>query len=440
MNNELKIEYIPVIDLIPYARNAKKHPEKQVQLLADSIKQFGFIAPAVIDKNNELIAGHGRTMAAKLAGLEKVPVIRAEHLTDEQVKAYRLADNKLAESEWDMGLVISELKELSLPMLELTGFSADLIIEKDDQEDVVPATPSVPRSKAGDVYQLGRHRLIVGDSTIETTFHMLMNGAYADMVFTDPPYNVNYSGRGEKTNRTIENDKMEDGAFDTFLIGFFKSAVDSVKAGAGWYIFHSLSTQDQFKNALEEAGLAVRTQLIWNKPTAALGWGDYRWKHEPFFYAGRKETELVFYGDRTHTTVLDFHKTEKELIEFVKREKRLEQLGLTTIWTMKRDSVNEYLHPTQKPVELICYAMANSSKAGDIVLDPFSGSGSTLIAAEKTNRTFYGVEYDPTFADVIVQRYVDYMGGKVDVFKNGTPEHWEVSSNFVPSEEGDSYE
>lgn len=247
------------------------------------------------------------------------------------------------------------------------------------------------------------------------------------MVFTDPPYNVNYKGTGDKTSRTIENDHMEASAFDAFLLGFFKSAVDSVKAGAGWYIFHSSSTQDQFKNALEEAGLAVRAQLIWNKPTAALGWGDYRWKHEPFYYAGRKETELVFYGDRTHATVIDFHKSEKDLIAWVKREKRLEVMGLATVWTMKRDKLSEYVHPTQKPVELITYALVNSSKAGDVVLDPFCGSGSTLIAAQKTDRVCFGCELDLGFCDIIIQRYVDYTGN-TKIIKNGKEEHWEIST------------
>lgn len=246
------------------------------------------------------------------------------------------------------------------------------------------------------------------------------------MVFTDPPYNVNYHGQGEKTKRGIENDHMESTAFDAFLVAFFKSAADSVKGGAGWYIFHSSSTQDQFKSALEEAGLEVRAQLIWNKPTAALGWGDYRWKHEPFFYAGKKDTKLTFYGDRTHKTVVDFHASEKALLNWAKREKRLEAEGKTTIWSMKRDKVADYEHPTQKPVELITYALVNSSKEGDIVLDPFAGSGSTLVAAEKTGRTGYAIELDPTFADVIVQRMVDYTG-QTEVIKNGEIEIWETT-------------
>jgi DNA modification methylase len=184
--------------------------------------------------------------------------------------------------------------------------------------------------------------------------------------------------------------------------------------------------------ALEEATLEVRAQLIWNKPTAALGWGDYRWKHEPFYYAGKKETKLTFYGDRTHATVLDFHDTEKKLVAWVKREKRLEAEGKATIWTMKRDKVNEYLHPTQKPVELITYAIVNSSKEGDVILDPFLGSGSTVIAAEKTARKCYGVELDPSFADVIVQRWVDYTG-VTEIIRNGEIETWQTTELTVAS-------
>lgn len=422
----MNIEQRPIGSVRPYEKNAKEHPKKQVEQIADSIREFGFNQPIVVDKEGVIIVGHGRLKAAELLDLETVPVVEVD-ITEEKAKAYRLADNKLNESDWDMDLVIAELKELSLPMLDLTGFSRDLVLDTDDNDDVVPAAPKKPRSKLGDVYELGRHRMVVGDSIQPETYKTLMGGVSADMVFTDPPYNVNYKGHGEKTSRTIENDNMAEAAFDIFLVAFFKSAADAVKAGSGWYIFHSSSTQDQFKAALEEAGLAVRAQLIWNKPTAALGWGDYRWKHEPFFYAGKKDSKLTFYGDRTHSTVIDLHKSDKALLEWAKREKRLEAEGRTTIWTMKRDHSGDYDHPTQKPVELITYAIVNSTKEGDVILDGFLGSGSTLIAAEKTGRTCYGVELDPTFADVIVQRFCDYTG-QPEVLKNGEPDVWEPAA------------
>lgn len=423
---QVKIEYVKLEDIKPYERNAKEHPKKQVHQIADSIKEFGFLVPVVIDKNGELVAGHGRHMASQLLEMDEIPAIRAEHLNEEQIRAYRLADNKLNESSWDRTLLIPELKLLSLPMLDLTGFSRDLVLENDDKDNIIPTSTKTLHSKIGDVYELGRHRLVVGDSTKPETYAKLMNGQSADMVFTDPPYNVNYKGRGKNTSEGIENDNMEHEQFLTFLASYFKSAVDAVKAGGGWYVFHSSSTQDQFKEAMHLAGLEVRAQLIWNKPTASMGWGDYRWKHEPFFYAGRKDQKLTFYGDRTHSTIVDFHKTEKELIAWVKQQKRLEAEGKATVWSFGRDSVQSYDHPTQKPVELISYAIVNSSKAGDIVLDSFLGSGSTLISCEKTERTCYGIELDPKYADVIVQRFVDFTGC-TEIIKNGEIELWDTS-------------
>ncbi len=395
--------------LKPYAKNAKKHNKKQIQKVAESIKNFGFVQPIVIDKNNEVVIGHARLEAAKLLKLKEVPTISVENLTDEQVKALRLADNKLNESEWDMGLAIEELKGLSPEMFDLTGFDADLLIEPDEKDDVIPENPPTI-AKLGDIWQLGRHRLMCGDSTKKEDVERLMDGKKADMVFTDPPYNVDYSGRGENTSEGILNDKMSKESFDIFLVEIFKRYNENCKVGGGWYVFHSSSTQHQFQKAIEASGWNVKNQIIWNKPTASMGWGDYRWKHEPMFYCGKENT--VFYGDRTHSTIIDFHKSEQQLLNWVKRVKRDEQNGKTTIWTMKRDSVSGYKHPTQKPVELISYAIFNSSKADDIVLDLFLGSGSTLIACEKTNRICYGMELDEKYCDVIIKRYEDYTQTK----------------------------
>ena len=406
---------IEIDKLKPYTKNAKKHPEKQIKLIAESIKRFGFDSPVIIDKNNEIIAGHGRLEAAKLLGLKEVPIIRKENLTEDEVKAYRLADNKIAESEWDMDLAISELKELGDDLLDLTGFDRDLIIESDEKDDELPENPPAI-SKLGDLYELGRHRILCGDATKIEDVERLMDGNKADMVFTDPPYNCDYSGRGENTSERILNDKMSNESFDTFLGEIFKRYSENCKAGGGWYIFHSSSTQHQFQKAIEKSGWNVKNQIIWNKPTASMGWGDYRWKHEPMFYCGKEKT--VFYGDRTNSTILDFHKSEQQLINWAKKVKRDEQNGKTTIWTMKRDSVQGYKHPTQKPVELITYALFNSSKADDIVLDLFGGSGSTLIACQKTNRICYTMELDPKYIDVIVQRYINYTGNN-EIIKNG---------------------
>jgi len=365
----------------------------------------------VIDKDNIIIVGHGRYFAAEYLGLQNVPTLTID-IKEDEAKAYRLADNKLNESDWDMELVVRELKELSPENLDLTGFDKRLVLENNDKDDEVPETPKVAKSKVGEVYRLGHHRLVCGDSTSPETYKQLMKEIKADMVFTDPPYNVDYSGRGEKTSKKIMNDKMSVPNFILFLKGTFKEIRDNVKAGGGLYIFHSSSSQIMFEEAMKDNGIEVKNQLIWNKPVASMGWGNYRWKHEPFFYAGIKGSPLNFYGDRTHTTVLDFQKTDAQLATWAKKQKQAEKDGKTTIWTMKREPVQDYVHPTQKPVELITYALFNSSKVEDIVLDPFLGSGSTIIACQKTNRICYGIELDPLFVDVIIERWENYTGNK----------------------------
>lgn len=416
------------MEIKPYPKNAKKHPREQVEKIANSIKEFGMNQPIIVDKDGVIIVGHGRYEALKHLGWDIQPewVMVKTDLSEERANAYRLADNKLNESDWDMKLVIEELQGMSLPMLDLTGFSRDLVLENDDKDDVIPEVLGEPHSKRGDVYMVGSHRVMCGDSTDEKDVATLMQGTKADMVFTDPPYNVAYSGRGETTSRTIENDDMSDEAFQIFLESVFKRYREHIKAGAGSYVFHSTSTQDQFAKAMENNGFAIKNQLIWNKPTASMGWGDYRWKHEPFFYAGIKDVPTQFYGDRTNSTVIDLNKSEEALIRWAKREKKLDAEGKTTIWTMKRDSVQGYKHPTQKPVELITYALANSSKMGDVVLDLFLGSGSTLIACEKTGRLCFGMELDPHFVDVIIQRYVEYTGINT-VTKNGEEITWQTT-------------
>jgi DNA modification methylase len=249
-----------------------------------------------------------------------------------------------------------------------------------------------------------------GDARAAENVAKLMNGQKADMVFTDPPYNVNYSGRGKKTNNTIENDNLESLEFQRLLDEAFKNYAAFSKAGAGMYVFHASQTQKEFETAIVAAGFEIRSQLIWNKPVAVMGWGHYRWKHEPFFYVGRRGQKTLFYGDRTKTTTWDFQKSEEQLVNWARRQKKAETEGKTTIWTMKRDPLNEYVHPTQKPVELINQALMNSSKAEDVIMDLFGGSGSTAIACEKANRIAYTMEDDPTYADVIVIRWQNFTG------------------------------
>lgn len=391
------------MDIKPY--------DKQLKQIAISLREYGWRQPIVVDKDDVIIVGHGRWMAYKKypEGIKEPWIEKATDLTPEQVKGYRLMDNKTNESDWDMDLAIEELKELvSLGFdIEKTGFDSDLLIEAEDKDDIVPED-APPKAKIGDLWLLGQHRVLCGDSTKKEDVDRLMDGKKADMVFTDPPYNVNYKGTGENTSNTILNDKMSDDSFDLFLTETFKRFAENSKGGAGWYVFHSSTTQDQFTKAIEKAGWDVKTQIIWNKPNASMGWGDYRMKHEPFFYCGKEKT--AFYGDRTGTSVWDFTKTEQQLLNWAKKMKRMEEEGKMTVWTMKRDNVNEYVHPTQKPVELITRALINSSKEEDIVLDLFLGSGSTLIASEKTGRICYGMELDPKYVDTIVKRYEDYTG------------------------------
>lgn len=404
-------ETLPIEKIKPYKKNAKKHPDKQIKQVAASIKEFGFNQPIVVDKNNVVIVGHGRLEAAKLLGLTEVPVITVD-LSEEQAKAYRLADNKLNESDWDMGLVIEELKVLSAEMLELTGFDSDLIIEPDAKDDEVPENPPT-KAKLGDVWLLGRHRLVCGDSTDKAAVETLMNGANADMVFTDPPYNVAYEGSGKNTSEGILNDNMSDQQFEEFLVEAFKRMAENVKRTAGCYIFHSHKTATDFEKALQEAGFTIDTQLIWNKPSAGMGMNHYRTKHEPFFYASL-EKEKTFYGDRTGTTVWKVPDDPLRALQWFQKIQETLESGKSTVWTMKRANVNEYAHPTQKPVELAVTAMVKSSKVDDIVLDPFLGSGTTLIAADKSNRICYGMELDPKYVDVIIERYEQYTGNRAE--------------------------
>ena len=418
----MKIEERKLSEIKPYGKNAKKHPDNQVQMIAQSIKEFGFNQPIVVDKSDVIIVGHGRFLGAHFLGLENVPVITLD-LTEEQAMAYRLADNKLNESEWDMQLVIQELKNLSMPMLDLTGFARKLVLNTDDKDDNAPALPTTAKSKVGDVYELGNHRVYCGDATKPESYKIVVGAGKVDMVFTDPPYNVNYHGSGKNTSSGIMNDKMGGAQFKAFLTDSFKQWPEHAKKGAALYVFHSPTTQGTFEEALLATGFEVKYQLIWNKPSGGMGMGHYRSKHEPFFYASAKGTDPLFYGDRTNTTIIDFQKTDAQLMAWAKREREAEKAGKTTIWTMKRESTKDYVHPTQKPIELIMYALANSSKVEDIVMDPFLGSGSTLIACEKTNRICVGMELDPRFVDVIVQRWVDYTDNR-NIKKNGEKIIW----------------
>lgn len=373
-------------DIFPYPDNAKKHPDRQVAQIAASIKEFGFNQPIVVDKQGFIIVGHGRYEAAKQLGMTEVSTITVD-LTEEQARAYRLADNKLNESEWDMGIVIEELNQLSAPMLELTGFDKDLLLTADEKDDQIPENaPTI--STLGDIFQLGEHRVMCGDSTNSEQVSRLMDGKKADMVFTDPPYNVAYSSLGKnKSLGQIENDEMSVGDFEAFLKAFGEAINGYLKGDCPIYLCHGDTGKNAvpFYNVYDDVGWTRSSSIIWAKNTAGMGWQHYRSQHEVISY-GWKGKKPYFKDDRTQTTV----------------------------WSLKRDATATYKHPTQKPVEVSERAVVNSSKQDDLVLDPFLGSGSTLIAAEKTGRICYGMELDPKYIDVMIKRWEDYTGRKAE--------------------------
>lgn len=391
----MQIETRLISELIPYANNARTHSDEQVTQIASSIKEFGFNNPILIDKDNGIIAGHGRLEAAKKLGYTEVPTIRLEHLTDTQRKAFILADNRIAlNSGWDTTLLSLELKELDLEIdLKSLGFDdkelAALLepeqVEGNTDEDAVPEVPEEPTTKLGDIYKLGNHRLMCGDSTDIDSVEKLMDGQLADQLVTDPPYNVEYEG-GSKKREQIKNDEMADSEFRQFLKDVYIAANAVMKAGAVFYIWHADMESYNFKGAARDMGWKVRQTLIWNKDNSAFGRSDYHWKHEPCLYGWKEGAAHLWATDRKQTTVI----------------------------VCKRPSKSD-LHPTMKPVELMEYQILNNTKGMDIVLDLFGGSGSTLIACEKQNRQARLMELDPKYCDVIVKRWEDFTGKKAEL-------------------------
>jgi DNA modification methylase len=400
----MQIEKRQLSELIPYINNSRKHSDDQVTQIAASIKEFGWTNPILVDGDNGIIAGHGRIMAAKKLGMTEVPVIELAHLSKEQRKALIIADNKLAlNSDWDSNLLAIELKDLQdLGFdLNLTGFDADelaniLLPEQVvglTDEDATPLIPDEPKTKLGDVYILGNHKLMCGDSASLDDAEKLMDGDLADLVFTDPPYNVAYSGRGANNLGTIKNDDMSNDDFEQFCRDIFTTYHTYMKPLACIYVCHP-DSQSAPKLAFEKTfaeQFKKSSTLIWMKQSAGMGWQDYRAQHEPILYGWKEGSGKHFYsGDRTKTT----------------------------IWKIGRDAQASYVHPTQKPVALPEEAINNSSKGMDIVLDLFGGSGSTLIACEKVGRKARLMELDPKYCDVIVKRWEDFTGKKAELLSD----------------------
>lgn len=380
----MNVQDIKITLIKPYKKNAKKHTETQIANVAESIRQFGWAQPIVVDKDYTIIIGHCRYSAAERLGLETVPVVVASDLTAEQVRKLRNLDNKLNESEWNFDLLKDDILDL-----DFSDFDIDWGIEDNDvitgiEEDEAPEVDeeNEPITQPGDIWQLGKHRLMCGDSTDAGTVALLMDGKKADLFLTDPPYNVAYEGK-TKDALTIENDKMGSDKFREFLTSAFTAAVSVLKEGAGFYIWFASREHCNFETALNESGLEVRQELIWKKNSMVLGRQDYQWKHEPCLYGWKDGASHNWYSDRCQTTILEFDKPARN---------------------------GE--HPTMKPVELFAYQIQNSTKKGDIVLDLFGGSGTTIIACEQTGRIGYSMELDPRYCDVIIKRYENLTGNK----------------------------
>ncbi len=400
------IEHVATDALIPYARNSRTHSPEQVAQLARSIEQFGFTNPVLIDEHNTLIAGHGRVMAAQRLGLTQVPAIRLTHLSDAQRRAYVIADNQLAlQAGWDMATLAREVEDLMAEQfdVDLLGFGEDelaaLLAEHgvDDEgtshgtgeADVVPEPPAQPVTVLGDVWLLGKHRLLCGDSTSAETVSRLMNGGKCDMLLTDPPYNVAYEGKTADALK-IANDSMDDESFRTFLREAFVAADSVMRPGAAFYIWHADSEGYNFRGACRDAGWKVRQCLVWVKNVLVMGRQDYHSKHEPCLYGWKDGAAHTWESDRKQTTCLEFNKPNRN---------------------------GE--HPTMKPVELFAYQMLNNTKRHQVILDLFGGSGTTAIAAEKNGRHARLMELDPKYCDVIVKRWQDFTGKQATLEETG---------------------
>ena len=421
-------------DIIPYENNPR-HNDEAVDMVAKSIQDFGFRYPILVDKNNVIISGHTRLKASYKLGLQKVPVMIADDLTDDKVKALRLVDNRTSEvASWDFDLLQKELDAIEMDMNQYKFDYDELMVGS--EEDIVEDNPpepdeeNEPTAKRGDIWILGNHRLMCGDSTSEEDVNKLMNGKQADLLETDPPYNIaygtkeqQYKEKGYKVcmkDRTIMNDNMSSKEFREFLTNAFKRASENMKAGASFYVWLSSKEEINFETSLNRAGLYVKQQLIWNKSTFTLGRQDYQWKHEPCLYGWKDGAPHYFVDSRTEMTVYEDKKpninkmSKQELKDYIKE--LLEEKVATTVINVDKPSKSED-HPTMKPLKLIGYQVKNSSRKGDIVLDLFGGSGSTLMACEQLGRICYTMELDPKFVDVIIKRWQTLTGKKAELLK-----------------------
>lgn len=401
MRTTTEMKLVPIDRLVPYINNARTHSPEQINKLRSSLREFGFINPVIIDRDYGVIAGHGRILAAKEEGITEVPCVFADYLTEAQKKAYIIADNRMAmDAGWDEELLRVEIEALQAEAFDvsLTGFDPneidDLFKENlkgglhDDDFDIEAELKKPTFTKAGDVWTLGRHRLVCGDSTKKETYSILMDGKKANLVLTDPPYNVNYEGTAGK----IKNDHMANDAFYQFLLDAFTNMEAVMADDASIYVFHADTEGLNVRRAFSDAGFYLSGCCIWKKNSLVLGRSPYQWIHEPVLFGWKKSGKHAWYAGRKETTVWEYDKPKKNAD-----------------------------HPTMKPIALLAYPIMNSSMTNALVLDPFGGSGSTLIACEQSDRTCYTVELDEKYCDVIVKRYIEQVGSSegVTVLRDG---------------------
>nr|DAL88207.1 MAG TPA: adenine specific DNA methyltransferase [Caudoviricetes sp.] len=394
------VQNLKIADLKPYPNNPRVNDEAVAGVVA-SIREYGFIGAIVVNRDLVIINGHTRVKAMKEIGAESIPAIVVDHLTPEQEKALRIADNKTGEvAKWDMDLLKAEMKALqeagfdmgalgfdTSELDELLGGTADEMGQTDP--DDAPEAPEVAVSKPGEVYVLGQHLLLCGDSTRREDVAKVAGDGTVDCWLTDPPYNVAYEG---SNGLTIQNDSMEDSKFREFLRNAFVCAEKAMKPGAAFYVFHADSEGYNFRGACFDVGLRVRECLVWKKNALVLGRQDYQWIHEPCLYGWKEGASHTWYGDRAQTTVMEFNKPKKNDV-----------------------------HPTMKPTEMLVYLLKNSTKRGDVVLDTFGGSGSTIIACQQTGRVCRCVELDPKYCDVIRRRWAEHVHGEGCDWQTLTP-------------------
>lgn len=384
MKTTTEFELVDIKKLVPYANNARTHSPEQITKLRSSLREFGFVNPIIVDKDYNILAGHGRYEASKAEGLTKVPCVIEDYLTEAQKKAYILADNRMAlDAGWDDELLKVEIEELQNLGFDtsLTGFDKKELAyffeteTKEDNFDVDTELQNPVFSKPGDEWHLGKHTVICGDSTKAETYKKLMGETKANLVLTDPPYNVSV----EETAGKIMNDDMPDSDFYNFLLLAFTCMYENLADDGSVYIFHADTEGLNFRKAFKDAGFYLSGCCIWKKDRLVLGRSPYQWQHEPVLFGWKSKGKHEWYSDRKQTTV----------------------------WEYDRPSSSKD-HPTMKPIPLIAYPIKNSTMTNGIVLDPFLGSGSTLIACEETNRVCRGIELDPKFVDVTVKRYIEY--------------------------------